>query len=295
MLMFYRYVVSFKGSFNYQRKSFLNVILPLLPLLLFVNACGTTNTGGAIKIGPRIALNDQQILCPDRDKYPSNFLVLKNDRLSYDSGEVQQMKDYVQKNLGDASRVPATLAWLPVVDGKSSSCLLSTSLENTGDSPLQLNGVHVRAIHSAAPNTGTYRLIELCSLGAVNAEICQPQQCKQQCGGRGAGGEEFICTVNILLHHEDTLFTDSKSDCTNSIYFNPHDILKVQIYFNAQDNFTYNITPSFSIQTPKGPLDYTIQKSVAVSFAQADQFTCYRLQDQTFTPIPAKTEGTWCL
>jgi hypothetical protein len=274
-------------------KIYLQTLLQCFCVLCLVAACGTTNAAGG-KNGPQLSLNSQTIFCPYRNLDPSNYLVLKTDQINYDSGAIRQMKDYVQKFLTNKTKVPDTLEWQAgTITGQTDQdrCFLQTTVVNTGDSPIQINGLQIKTTQPPVANQDSYRLVELCSLGAVNPFHCSPQKCTG-CGAGGGGS--FTCGAHILLTNDNTSFTDDASTC-NNVFLNPGDSLLATINFQSQINFIYVISPAFSIETTNGNSLYTIAKPQKLTFVLPDQFTCYQLQNNLFVVIPVTQPDIWCL
>jgi hypothetical protein len=263
-----------------------------------VTACGVTSSSSTAtteKNRPQLSLNSQTIFCPYRNPEPSNYLVLKTNQLNYDSGAIQQMKDYVQRFLTKKTNIPDTLEWQAgTTTGQTDQdgCFLQTTIVNKGDSPIQINGFQIKTTQPPIANQDSYRLIELCSLGVVNPHKCSPQECILGCGALTGG--LFTCGAHILLSNDSTSFTDATSDC-NDVFLNPGDSLLATINFQSQTNFIYTVSPAFSIQTTNGNSLYTIDKPQKLTFALSDQFTCYQLQNNLFVAISVDQPNTWCL
>src|SRR5689334_963955 len=160
----------------------LRIVLLSLHILCSVTACGTTHSTLATqsrKTTPHFTLNSQTIFCPYRRQELSNYLVLKTDQTNYDSGEIHQMKDYAQKFLTSPENMPSTLEWqagTTTGENDQDGCFLQVSLVNTGDSPIQIQAFQVKTIQPPSVNNDSYRLVELCYIGATNPVKCTPQQ-----------------------------------------------------------------------------------------------------------------------
>ncbi|GCF08507.1 hypothetical protein [Dictyobacter arantiisoli] len=287
-------------------------------ILFLLTGCGSNgpNTATPMKnTASTITVNAQSIYCPDRTaiKQPSNNLVLKTDQTQYDSGEIQQIKAYVQKAaVGNISQngiahpetMPAALEWMygTTTGGTAQNgCSMTLTLVNSSNQPFLFHNITVREIQTPVKNDAVYHLLDYCSLGALNPTTCTPPTCTQ-CGAGGGDTPSriYTCEDTILLKNTATTFvgttmnTDNQPLCTDT-YLNPQDTLVATIHISSQQNFIYNITATASIQLPDGNKDYPILQKTAIAFAKPEQMSCYQLRNNLFYLIPLNAPNSWCL
>jgi hypothetical protein len=291
-----------------------------------MTACGGSSaaksTSSTSNSESSITLDTQNIYCPDRyyQQEISNSLVLKTSQTLYDSGEIQQIKDYVlQASVKDLSQdgiahpetVPSALQWVsnPLV-GKTGpgGCVIILHITYNGEQPILFHNITVKTIQSPVKNNSTYRLLDFCSLGATNLARCHP--CST-CGTAPDSPRTTKCHMSILLNQNATTFTDTSTDnnntttstnnndegdvCTDTT-FNQGDSLLAYIHINSQQNYIYNIAASASFQLVNGSnKDFPLLKNTQIEFAQPQQLSCYRLTDNVFQEIPMSTPYAWCL
>lgn len=266
------------------------------------------------------------IQCPlDYSPVPTANLVLATEQQTYTTEEVQQIMAYLKHHLGPWGEVPPpTLCW---VTGGSMQPIPGTGLmgyphnypcgtvlelTNTGKIPVQIPRVDVRLVNNLQQNNYQYLLIDRCSVipHLLEGDSCTPQQ-----GGGGGGGNCIIYSANLLLGSgsTDAVFIDTptsfyatdqfrQTDC-GELTLAPGTLVILRISFSltpdTPNNLIYTIVPELTLDTSSGRQVYALtQLASTLAFADASQFSCYKLQGTTFiieTKPEYITNASWCM
>jgi len=219
---------------------------------------------------------------------PSNNLVLNDGRVSYDTGAIQQITSYLN---GSSPQFPARfLSWIPGgLTGIGQplkdrlGCGIDLQLSNDGTTDIQILQVQARLLAASSRNTYKYRLIDICPIRHLESIGCQT----------GTGGTSGDCYAIIHLDKSlaGTLFENTFKDVPNCInqVINPGDTLDMQVTFyspGADSNSVYNVSLEITVESQgKQYIEKPTKALDKLVFARNNQFSCYRLQDNTFQQI----------
>lgn len=203
------------------------------------------------------------------------FLVLASDRLDYDAGEIQSIKEYLTD---DSATLPSSLQ-----SATGGSCGADIELTNTGSSSIVVEQVGVKLLSSPVQNTYQYRLIDICSV-APNSDICVQ--------GHGGGPEcdTYSASIHLLAGQQGALYSDAPAPaypdgCPNQMVISPDPshAMTLNTSFSA-DSLEFSIALQLKVQTASGEQTLTLsQPSSQLIFAGGSQYTCYALQGTSFT------------
>ncbi len=239
---------------------------------------------------PITCVNFPSLFYTDSSYFKKGNLVLATDRLTYDSGELQQMREYTHSVLaGHASSMPTTLRWasgtaignfLHPPEAEDSGCIEQLEITNLGNNPAIIGSMSVQLTSITQNNLTHYRLIDSCTLGAL-------------CFGGTAGGGPQIYYFLLKAKSPDTVVTPLSKEvstnyqCCTDVVLNPGDILPVVIFFASLDPFAFSIVPDLILDTPnKAPQIIALpQLATTLYFANPNQFSCYGLNGDTFVPL----------
>ena len=248
---------------------------------------------------PRLLHIQPRLLCGPA-KQIDNTLVLSTDRLTYDSNEIQQIKASLT---GDALHLPSTLQWVSGslandISGVPHGCDEILVITNIAATTIQISQINMRLTADTQPNRAHYRLINTCSIAAVQAVGCGPQ-----------GGGPILYSSDYLLNpgKANTIFSghfkvESSTGRSGAILsslptLDPGQITFIDLYFEPKGipgNFIYTITPEIILNAENTENKVNLpQLSATVAFANADQFTCYNLQGNTFVPTKFAVEDSF--
>jgi hypothetical protein len=238
---------------------------------------------------PIMCVNFPTLFYIDSSYFKKGNLVLATNRLTYDSSELQQMREYTHSVLdGHASSMPKTLQWAsgtaignfltsPQLD---SGCLEQLEITNLGNNPTIIGSMSVQLTSIRTQNNSThYRLIDSCTLGAL-------------CYGGTAGGGPQIYYFLFKAESPNTVLTPASKDvsadyqCCTDVVLNPGDIIPVVIFFASLDPFAFSIVPNLVLDTQIRAQQIIALPQLATTlyFANPNQFSCYALQGDTFVP-----------
>jgi hypothetical protein len=248
-------------------------------------------------------------------------LVLATGRLTANDVEVGQMGAAFAGQAVDPARVPATLRLVPGAPtstadtgrgqlvtwlSEANACLIGLVVTNTGRTTVQIGRAGFRLTGAPSANTAAYALVEACSVLHVT-QYCGPGK-----GGGPSACSGYSAGVQLQPAAAGTDFTaapfaseDTGAPCPPpTLAPNASVDLWLAAYSTRAD--IYPAEPVLTVSTPAGPTTVAVESQAApLAFAGADQFTCYRLTGNTFTPwrrgAPAlDTEananaGGWCV
>jgi hypothetical protein len=216
-------------------------------------------------------------------------LVFAIARLTYDSGEIQQMATYVDAVYNDRKNlppVPPNLTWVPGTDG--GKCTLDLQITNVSQTTVQIPHADIRITKPPHQNTYQYHLIDVCKL--------------IPCLGLPAGAGPGPCgghSVSISLGVEariDTVFsgevkptTDMDSNgnpCNPSLTLTPGQSGELIYYLEPPGrNLIYSAIPELTLETSSGSQILQLsQLASTLVYTDKSDFTCYAWdkQSQTF-------------
>lgn len=223
------------------------------------------------------------------------FIVLATNRLTYDSNEIQQMKDYLG---GQSSKAPSTLqlvlggpigGTLPYNSGGDTvghidDCSISLEITNTGQNTIQIASSSVQIMKSTQKNSYQYRLIDSCTLVPLpGAPVGSP--CIFSGGGPGPC-LHYSAIIKLGSAAANTLFFGTPkggdSSC-NELTLNPKDTKELDIYLYSPQNLIYSVMPQLTLSTSSGQNILSLPELTStLAFAYDNQFDCYGLQGDMF-------------
>lgn len=226
---------------------------------------------------------------------PSDYLVLATDRLSYDSGELQQMETYVANAVySDQSYSmppPTALQWVP----GGTFCNIDLQITNTGDSAIQIVSAGVKLQQDAQPNNYQYRLIDACSL--VRTSSCRNvpyilPHCRAKVQlNSGSAGAVFDNTFTMSYQGPSS----SLDQQCPAVLLQPKGTVILSIDLSSSSAAgIFSIVPELKLSNQTDPLQLD-QMATTITFSDASQFTCYGLQGDTFIQVDQNARGVWCV
>ncbi len=238
---------------------------------------------------------------------PANNLVLATNRLTYDSNELQQIKNYLNAVSTDEQAsvpIPDTLQYVlggPTTTDTSRSlylsgvpnnfiddCTLVLQITNTSQNPLQIASVGVQLATDTQPNNYQYRLLDICNI-LSGGSACE-------FGGGPTPCDQYLAPIKLSAGSTNAIFSTSTLDteACGELTLNPGDVKNIFIYFYSPQNLIYSLVPQLNVDTASGPNTLTLSALTStLAFANSNQFTCYGLQNDTFvaeSPLPATAE-----
>lgn len=219
---------------------------------------------------------------------PSNNLILNGDTLPDDTGSIQQITSYIN---GSSTQFPARLlSWAPGgLTGIGQplkdriGCGIDLQLSNDGNADIKILYIKARLLETPSFNTARYKLIDICSIRHLETIKCQT----------GTGGTSGDC--DVIIHLEDrqagTLFENTFKDVPNcnGQVINPGDALDMHVTFYSNglnSNLIYTVSLEITVKSQsKQYIEKPDDALGKLVFAKNDQFSCYRLQDNTFQQI----------
>jgi hypothetical protein len=229
----------------------------------------------------------------------TSIFVLATDRLDYDTGEIQQMANYIDAVLGHSavpSSPPIPATFNPVSVGpvtafstyiSKGNCQGTLEITNIGDTTVQLAQVSMQLTAAPVPNRYQYRLIDICSLPTHVCPI-----------GLGGGVKTIDYDFHLRAGQAHTVL-QAQSD--TPVIINP-DQPPVGLFLSFESsstpgNFIYSVVPQITVNTQDQQTTYTLpQLSTTLAFADAKQFACYSLKGNTLVLLDQKAlQGTFCL
>lgn len=234
------------------------------------------------------------LYCPD-------WLVLKDPHATYDSASIQQMRDYLSALLnhtGDNPPLPDALQDVP----GGTQCNGKLYFTATGTQSIQISSVGVTYDAGSVNNSFAYQLVDACSV--LGQQPSPAGGCVKNCFGCGSGG--CVYYANLLLQ-EGPAGTESKasmsandpSGCPIPILLDPNGGVQ-EIDFFANSSLAqeiYRVKLTLTLSTSKGTKELTLPDAFTSTlvFAAASQFSCYQLQENTFTQESTMNEAFPCV
>jgi hypothetical protein len=217
--------------------------------------------------------------------------------LEYDAGEIQQMATYlrqsVQRVINDTSNPPAPPATLNETSGSligtdssQATCSGFLQITNIANSAIQIAGVNMRLLSDAQLNQYQYHLIDACSLPSTSdVPLCPPN---------GGGAQIYPYDFNFSMAKADTVFSGRPEN--GQPLMEPGQVAFILLNYLSSMNLIYSVAPEITVSLKDEQRTFTLsQLTSTFAFAKPDQFSCYRLQGNTFTQIDLNTSGARCL
>ncbi len=217
----------------------------------------------------------------------ANNLVLATNRLTYDSYELQQIKDYLA-NTG--TQVPSTLRWVlggPIGTGRPFpltgsptgyfvGCGFSMQITNTSQSIIQIANVGLKLNAAPQQNTYQYHLIDACTLVRIRCVF----------GGVPGPCNFSVATIHISQGSANKVFSAAPVAANPScgeLTLNPGEEKGLYVFIASSQNLIYSVTPQFVLSSSEGQSTVTLSEMTStLALANNSQFTCYGLQGDTF-------------
>ncbi len=220
-------------------------------------------------------------------------IVLATNRLTYDTGEIQQMAavfafdslsgqqpppfpNTLQRVLGDlpGAYIPNWGTYDKGYVSSSGGCTGAWSLTNIGQQPIQITP-GIRYVTDSQPNNYRYRLIDACSLLSGNC-------------GHKAGGSPSTNTYTFLLK-PGSKNTRVQEQVMSQLSLYPGETTDVELFFlpaNSSSYQTYSFTPEFTINTVNEQTTFSLpQLTSTVSFITPSKLSCYQLHGNAFVSL----------
>lgn len=277
---------------------------------LHLNATNITEDVGSLRIQSKYGFQ-----CPSDPTGTAvgmDQLVLASDQITYSQAEIAQIRTYVENNLVTGpekfltteATPPPTLRW--VLGGSVDSipgtvhdvpCLAVLALTNMGNTPIQIPTVGVQLQERPQQNPYQYRLIDACSLLSPTFIGCPPTQ-----GGGPGNCSFYFATIQLGPGEQNSVFSavpDGASGC-GTLTISPANQVLLYTTFslapNTPKNLSYSVLPVFTVDTTQGMQTISLpQLASTLTFASANQFSCYKLQGTTFAPLPSPLPTDWCM
>lgn len=268
-----------------------------------LNAANVTEDGGSLRIQSTDGFQCPYGVIQHNLNFPMDQLVLSSDRTTYSQDEIGQMRDYLDfyqnpnysamNFLKSGTQPPSTLRWVsagsidPIpgtdpVEASDPPCGTTLTLTNTGSTPIQIPQAGVQLEAPPQQNPYTYRLIDACT-------IIPPSQqtgtggCLPSFGHAGSCGM-YTASVQLGQGEQNSEFTavPSEPGC-NTLTIPPTAQIDLNFAFslapNIHKNIIYSIVPKLTLGTANGEQTVLLsQFTSTLTFASANQFSCYGLQ-----------------
>jgi hypothetical protein len=272
------------------------LVLILTLLMLLLAACGSQGkpqtTGSRPSGSGTSASSDlpvsqaQHIVCNGDSLHVEGWIecpqytVLAQNRLTYDAGEIQTIKNYYnpQSGAGQQPQMPSSLA---IVSG--GPCTASIELTNTGSTPVIVEKVGIQLLTTPHHNTYQYRLIDQCSLfsgcipGGTGSPACFFHQASVHISGTNVGAVYDSPPSPTF----DTVPGGEVCPSQLTIGPSPDETYYLDVDFSA-DNLIFKSAIELKLITAEGAKTLTLsQFPTTLVFANNDQVSCYALHGTT--------------
>jgi hypothetical protein len=215
----------------------------------------------------------------------SNVLVLSSNRLTYDQGELQALRNYVLAvwNGENDVAIPSSLRW--VLGGDPSSvlrnyggqmtsitgdrmdlCSMVLEITNTSNTTVQIPYISLKLTQQPTPNSFVYRLIDACSfLSAAAQSYCVVGSGAFGCSVYTAGiifsNEKVGASVGSIPESSEGQNGGGEKPCPEMTIL-PHQVGKVNILVTGNPQI-YTVYPEITVSTVLGQkiIDLTQFKS----------------------------------
>jgi hypothetical protein len=268
-------------------------------------------TGVEIKTGMLQIQAPYGIACPN-DNYstaPETINLTNQDQLTYDSGQIQQMEQYLDASFSTgetrgarpyweywdsngAASAPVPPPTLKLVPGGLGFCLGTMEITNLGSSPAQILGLDVRLTTTTQQNNYHYHLIDVCSLPTTipkNIFTCPITP--------AGASSDLVYDFQLGRGDVNTVYQGQLEpdpyDPGNTGTLNPGEIVFVHVHFSLApstpaNNLIYSLTPELTVSSSSQQETFALtQLNSTLAFADTSQITCYKLQGNTFVPLPS--------
>ena len=213
-------------------------------------------------------------------------LVFATERLTYDSGEIQQMTAYVGAVYNEAKNLPplpSTLTWVPGNEYGGGYCDLHLQITNVAQITVQIPSADIRIMKPPHQNTYQYHLIDVCKL--------------IRCGEKGAGGGQcggYYVDIKLgVTARKDTVFSgdvvsgmDENGNPCGPLTLTPGQSKELGYGLEPPGrNLIYSAIPELTVETSSGSHILQLsQLAGTLVYTDESEFTCYGWdsQNQTF-------------
>ena len=224
---------------------------------------------------------------------PPNHIVLADNRTSYTSTEIQQIRDYLSARAqtdetttgiaGLKTPLPSTLQWVIGTLSTTDLCNLNLEITNTGNTTIQIPRVGARLVAAPQQNTYQYHLINACSL-------LSPEQCTcNGCGGGPGSCFTYSALIQLGMGQKGSLFSSTPMvdpTCISSqLTLTPSTTIEFNLSFGSPppNHLAYSLVTELTLQTASGQHVLALpQLGSSVVFADKSQFSCFDLKNQSF-------------
>ncbi len=223
-----------------------------------------------------------------KDPVTCGHIVLATDRLTYDSGELQQMIDYFT-HYSPRPPLPSTLTlaqarFMDAASYSDTDCQSILEITNIAQEPIQITQIGVKLTTDSQPNKDYYRLIDSCTFASVIPNI--------PCG-RGGGTEPDDYIYRLGPARKATVFRDVDPEINHTVLLQPGDTSINLLAFIPKDTsgyLRYTLIPELvlSTSTVASQVFDLVQLTTTISFVSPDHFSHYQLQGNTFVPYQLK-------
>ena len=262
---------------------------------------------------------------PDYFSYVPNAVVLAQNRRDYDAGELHRVQEFVnasahigpisevydtpypaipdplQGTLGSITGSSDHWGYIPAWDVEAQlGCLGVLKITNVGQTSIQISQVSAQLTATPRRNTIHYRLVDFCM---ENTELFQAMA--PACPSRPSGAiSVYRAILNLKMSNAGTEFQSPLSgygmvshDAVPDVLLKPQDTLYLLLTFYSLDNLIYSIVPKLTIATAGEQSQILLPESM-LAFANANQFSCYKLQGTRFVEVRQvlpQTDDIWCI
>jgi hypothetical protein len=224
---------------------------------------------------------------------PPRAVVAATDRLTYDAGEAQQMRAFVNAYWSQREDAPPgtlSLQWIALVQQNPSFiatlCSLRMEVTNTGPGTVEIQSLGVRLVQDARPTRDQFHLIDVCSLFT--------EASKQALGGcpPALGGGPTACGVTGVSVSLDggVAGTVYKQKGKLTSYTCPPLILgarestDLRVSVTSTTPFTYPLAATIDVTRGNDHQTLTLTGQAAtLAYASAAQVSCNELQGASLT------------
>jgi hypothetical protein len=217
---------------------------------------------------------------------PAYHEVLATDRLTYDSVELQQLRDFYFSIPTPPMPDMLTIAYVNLADSVPSwgpftaqKCEIALSMTNVGQKAIQVTQIGMKLIAAPQAINHHYRLINACVFTPPGRECFA--------GGEGVNPYLYYCALGPA--RANTVFQGQLEGAQPVL--KPGDTVEMSLLLSPKDAsgyLEYSLIPELLLSTSntKEQVYDLPQLNITVPFSGADHFSCYNLHGNTFVPIP---------
>ncbi|GAC1666600.1 MAG: hypothetical protein PVS3B3_37660 [Ktedonobacteraceae bacterium] len=224
---------------------------------------------------------------------PFTVVLAGGDQLQYDTGTIQQMSEYIDElllaNQSTANPIPTVPAELSLVSGAQGACQALLEITNLGNSSVQVSQINMQQVDSVRLNSYQYRTINVCSMPI-----------HVQCPPPSGTGEGQALALNVPLGKGEVGKVFQAQNASPFILY-PGYFAKVLLSVSPPAtppyNLIYTLVPEIIVNVQGQPTPFLLNElRTTFAFANAQQFTCYGLQGNTFIPLSQNglSYVPWC-